>query len=488
MKRKNYILKCFIIESSWRHVSSNFFDAVEDMVADVMEQLGPTIAARIASRFHRVFDWKFLRDASAHIEQTWQAQSEKAAREAHAAAGNCHFWDTTWYYESHWQHTWGAPASSTSDKNDDAHREAERSREQPTGHHPLSYWAVGSDAAVVQWDRYQSAYASEKRRHSDVPSTKAEFTFDDLARLLPRIANAPTVPIQWPPRNRDCPVDLTWKMEKGRFLWNFQSQKPAPVVRRESGSFPVVAINAGRRKDIEVFVQTGGSLGEANTSSEEALRRFLIWLSYRSEGAKKIRDVTLGKPPGVNWSRGWWLRLGLATTDYHAEEVLDLDMRRSYHGTTLHSLHRILVEGLKEGFAANTQSGKEIHGIFSHRAETSHLCLGYTLYSPIDRSGWMWGPFVELLAPANDPHGRPITLKRRSGPRAVNQWISYEDTTVMQNIWVNALHMGHLLEPDPTWGFSINVEGYMHPELELNPQTSWVTLTQRSRQNKDVVL
>ncbi len=315
-----------------------------------------------------------------------------------------------------------------------------------------------------------------------VPPSDAEVDLEELPPLARRCRGPPTNPPNWPQELRRA--ELNWAGLDGRLCWDAAEQTPAPHVRRWSGVMPVMALNAGRKVDIQKWASCGAPLGLRTTTANDALETLTEWLSARPHIQKSVYNVSLENPPGINFGVGWWVRLSLAGHRRSDAFEVAAGMRRSYHGTALASLGRIIEQGICTGFASNSDSGRILRGIWSLAPERSPLLLSYMLYSGLDRSGWLFSPVVELRSPNPDPQGRPVVMKRSTRGSGSNrnrdQWLSYDDTTSQVAIWIHALHVSEVATADDTSGLSIFAEGRMPADFELHPLAPWERIVANS--------
>ncbi len=80
-RRRSFLLKVFILKSQWLYIPWPFWQAVEDIVPEVIRLLGPTISPRILGRLNRRFDQALLWHAALQILVDWHILLWKAAHE-----------------------------------------------------------------------------------------------------------------------------------------------------------------------------------------------------------------------------------------------------------------------------------------------------------------------------------------------------------------------------------------------------------------------
>jgi hypothetical protein len=222
----------------------------------------------------------------------------------------------------------------------------------------------------------------------------------------------------------------------GKFGWNNKSSKPAPHIRSLNEIEEQGTLTAGVPKSVLRWCRVGGRLGVPDESiAATTLYSLKVWIKSRPHLFAKVRDATAGiAPPGLDWGgAGWWLTLHLTGNDDRKHSAilpalapLGLYERRSFHATSLYCLNRIVHRGLQEGMARNSNGKKMIGGIFSHATQRAHLTLGYCHFVPLDGTGNLVGPIVEIRSPQQDPQARPAVLRRSGGN---DQWLSYNETT-----------------------------------------------------------
>ncbi len=236
---------------------------------------------------------------------------------------------------------------------------------------------------------------------------------------------------------------------------------------------------------LRVWQQRGGAIGKRSTDGIFAEYQFLMWLSARFPMVDLIENVRVATPPGIRWSRGFWMRLTVDARRFPVDWRPSPGCRRSYHGTSLACLHRIIVHGMQAGWDVKLVEGRPLTAIYSHAPEYSHQCLCHTLYTALDSSGWLYGPFIELESPHIDPGHRRSVLKGRE--RGISdsksyELLSYEDTIASAGVWVNAVHLRHCIDSDPTGHFRVFAEPQYQTQLEIHPDASWEELAQWSHE------
>ena len=113
--------------------------------------------------------------------------------------------------------------------------------------------------------------------------------------------------------------------------------------------------------------------------------------------------------------------------------------------------------------------------------ERAHLTLGYCHFLPLDTTGNVVGPFIEILSQHQDPHGRPSVLRRNTGN---DQAISYEDTTTMVAVRFLIVHVAAFMATgadaanEKLW---IRAEATHDKRWELDPEESWESMCARSQ-------
>ena len=312
------------------------------------------------------------------------------------------------------------------------------------------------------------------------PTADEEIGVEELPERVAMFRGPPTGRPQWPQECTDADRGLMWSEQLGRVCWDLPEGVPAPHVRRSEGVMPVMPLTAGRMIDIRMWALQKAPLGTRATNANDALRTLTAWLSARPHIRDAVYAVSVETPPGIDFPVGWWVRLALAGQAPGAASEVAEGMRRSYHGTALATLGRIVANGIRTGFATNVDGGQTLQGIWSLAPERSRLLLSYCLYTALNRSGYVYAPVVELRSPATDPKQRRVTMRRGSAARKRDQWISYEDTTTQVCIWIHALHVSEIAAAPQSTFFSIFAEGCMPPGVELSPTAPWSAILDNS--------
>ena len=316
----------------------------------------------------------------------------------------------------------------------------------------------------------------------------AALTLEQLPSRRQQFAGAPFSAPAWPPAVTQPGSHLTWQGTPGRFMWDSTENAPAPHIRRWCGTAPVCALQAGRARSFTDWIRAGGSIGREGARPLHAIRTLWEWLASRPRLVEGCVGATIDRPDDcTGLPFGFCVRLDLPAASRIDAELDDSRYRRSFHGTALEVLQRIVHRGLETGWARNVESGRELQGIYTLAAERAHLLSSYILYSSLDDSGWLYGPFVEVRSPHADPQMRKTVLRRRGGTNR-DQWISYPDSTTMTHVWVHVVHVASLYSAPADANVSLWAEPMYQRELEVHPEASWEELLQRSRDGRDIVL
>ena len=298
--------------------------------------------------------------------------------------------------------------------------------------------------------------------------------FDDFVEILR--AELENIPV-WPPEVRDPTGPLAWCGIRGIFPWDAMEEAPAPHIRRWTGQKPVQTLTTGRHRSLKEWVDEGGSLGFTSSSPEAAVATFFEWAATRPGIRDAIRSVEVDRPrdcTGLQYV--FFLRCDLA----HARDVDHVfpprDFRRSFHGTCMEVLNRVLSKGLRTGWSVNRDGQRILRGIWPLSPECTRLITSYTLYSALDDSGYVYGPILEIRSPCYDVQQRPTAMRRSNN---ATQWLSYPDSTTMIYLWVNIIHVGELFKAPANAG-AIFAESAFRRELEIDPEESWEELARRS--------
>ena len=114
----------------------------------------------------------------------------------------------------------------------------------------------------------------------------------------------------------------------------------------------------------------------------------------------------------------------------------------------------------------------------THRA---HLTLGYCHFIPLDGTGNLVGPIMEIRSPQHDPNGRPTVLRRSKGN---DQCLSYNDTTEVVAAHFFVVHPAAFMTTGAGAADSrlwIRAEPTYNPDLELDPEEDWESICARSK-------
>jgi len=323
------------------------------------------------------------------------------------------------------------------------------------------------EAAYYRWQDCPGAIEAVSR--ASLPSV----SLSSLDNITPRVQ-----PLLAPPEH--------W----GTFRWNYRSDKPAPHIRNLNEIENQGFLGAGNPKSVLRWCRLGGVLGEPGAPAAHiTLRNLLEWIKNRPHLTERITDLTAGvPPPGITWGgAGWWLTLKLrpravrGTSGAQPTPAPPGPLRRSFHATSMYCVARVAHQGLEEGPARNSNGNKMIGGIFSHVPQRAHLTLGYCHFVPLDTTGNVVGPIMEIQSPSPDPKARPAVLRRNGGN---NQCLSYKETTTLVAAHFFVVHVAAFMATGAAaadgrlW---IRAETMYNPTLELDPEEDWKSICERSR-------
>lgn len=480
--RRKFVLEAALVWNGWTLVPKSTWPMILKIVPPLEVVLGTTFWGRVSDALWQRLRPSRRRDLATAVANRWQAAAEEEegrALEAETAA---------------------APARRSSPYPVDPSLSASGGIPPPPPAPPSLLWRSRRDpepGGAVAPARLPAVLLAEGS--GDTPAellpepaptppagaaasvVAGEFSVADLAANAARLRRPPAADARWPPDTATTDEGVRWHGLRGRFLWNTASDKPAPHIRRIAGTLPVMALNPGSVPDLCRWAAAGAPMGSPSASPELALRTVVDWLGSRPAIRDRVSRVTVATPPGIAWQSGWWLRLQLVGQTAEVEWPVPEGYRRSFHGTALACLARIMARGPATGWAVNSDRGAYVRGVFSLAPERAHLLLSYILYTALDRSGYLIGPVLELCSPCVDGAGRKTVLKRRRGASNCDQWLSYEDTTQVVACWLNVVHVAEFAAAEGSSAFYAFAEGALLPELELHPDASWSDLEQASR-------
>jgi hypothetical protein len=280
----------------------------------------------------------------------------------------------------------------------------------------------------------------------------------------------------------------------GSFIWNTQSQKPAPHLRRVEGFRHVVALQGN---SWESLAQWSKSLG-LSTATENVcswwcqasdafpvlatwMRRRSLWSSVSSLNlVDKAHFAALGfavEKSYVGKGRGYWIQVQLAD-----RAPLQEPWKVGWHGTSLYCLNRVVVrDRLEVGMAENVRNGKTYKGFFLMEGKNAHCCDGYMHYTSLADDGWLYSP---LLCVDFDDEGQKATgvasvLKVSGG---ADQRCFQPDYVRLRCVYVHMIHVVDFhMFPKDCW---LTAEPGFHRALELDPDEDWEVVAERSFQRR----
>ena len=136
-------------------------------------------------------------------------------------------------------------------------------------------------------------------------------------------------------------------------------------------------------------------------------------------------------------SIGFWIELQLVGDYVPHEATLGKDTVRGYHGASMYSLPQIAITGMLpsrhmfpgEGYPQGV-------GVSYMLAEGSSACDTFMVYSPVQNSGWMYAPLVQLIVTTRDPEGRTLGSRESSEPK-----ITYPGLHKVNSVFLHMVHI-----------------------------------------------
>ena len=142
----------------------------------------------------------------------------------------------------------------------------------------------------------------------------------------------------------------------------------------------------------------------------------------------------------------------------------------------MNNIYRTMVQGLRIGWSAIREGTDDsVDGIYLHGETTPEYCNTYTLYFPLQDSGFLWAPLIEVRFEYPDPLGCKTTGKKAG---RATQYVTYPDCSCMAAVYFHIIHVSHTRHGSRhTW---YNVEPIRPREMEIPPEESDAAIEARS--------
>ena len=103
------------------------------------------------------------------------------------------------------------------------------------------------------------------------------------------------------------------------------------------------------------------------------------------------------------------------------------------------------------------------------------LCSTYMLYSPLQRTGYYWGPILEVCY-CQHPHEQRKHVAKKAG--RATQYVTYSDVSTIGAILFHVVSAADLIEGSKdVW---MNVEPEIATTMEISTTEPWEVVQQRS--------
>ena len=301
-------------------------------------------------------------------------------------------------------------------------------------------------------------------------------TYEDyergLFRGVTRASQYGTLPWPW----RDSVRESFRPVDHGYWPWNAVRGRTTAFRNRIQGPHPsTMSVQRGKWSSLEEFLSAGGLLGlNPPVRVDEEVRAICEWIAARPAMAALVTRMEIVPTPADGLPEGTWIRANLRRPAGHP--LASQFSCKGYHGTSMSNLARTVVHGLQSGWSAiNEGQSNAITGIYIMGQDAMDLCSTYMLYSPLQRTGYYWGPILEVCY-YQHPHEQRKHVAKKAG--RATQYVTYSDVSTIGAILFHVVSAADLVEGSKdVW---MNVEPEMATTMEISTTEPWEVVQQRS--------
>ena len=264
---------------------------------------------------------------------------------------------------------------------------------------------------------------------------------------------------------------------RGFWPWNNIKKRVTAFRNRVQGPQPATtSLQRGAWSSMQDFLDGGGVLGRIPPIPVMAELPVLCeWLAGRPEMAARIASLHV-VPSISEWMPpGTWVRATLKEPVGHA--YAGRWNHVGWHGTSMNNLTRTVVRGLAEGWSAIKEGTEDaIIGIYVMGPEAVDLCVTYSLYSPLQSSGYYYAPYLQVGYFYDVRTDWRKHVARRAG--RATQYVTYPDVSYISAVYFHVVSTADMSVGDKQhW---LNMEAERPVEMELNATEDDHALRQRS--------
>ena len=199
----------------------------------------------------------------------------------------------------------------------------------------------------------------------------------------------------------------------------------------------------GKWGSMEDFTAAGGMLGcVPPVSIHDELHLLCEWLAARQTLAERIASIEVVPCMTPFLPNGSWVRVALRQPV--AEAWSGPFNEVGYHGTSMSNLARTIVRGLQEGWSSiGEDTPKPLVGIYLMGDDALDLCGTYSVYTPLQRSGYYYAPYLQVRYahwPDTDAR-RHIAVKKGRA----TQYLTYQDVSFVSAVYFHVIAAADML-------------------------------------------
>ena len=245
-----------------------------------------------------------------------------------------------------------------------------------------------------------------------------------------------TVALPWPWK-RSCrpefqpPVDGFWP-------WNPIRGRVTAFRNRIQGPYaPTMSLQRGRWNSMRDFIAAGGLLGRVPPLPVmDELPVLCEWLAARPAVANLISRMSVMDPPTTELPPGTWVEASMR--NFRTHPLHPTFNQTGYHGTSMNNLGRCLFQGVQVGWSAIREGASDaVTGIYIMGANALDLCSSYTVYTPLQRSGYYYAPYIQIRYRYDSATDTRKHVAKRA--QRASQYVTYPDVSAISAVYFHVV-------------------------------------------------
>ena len=237
-----------------------------------------------------------------------------------------------------------------------------------------------------------------------------------------------------------------------------------------------MSLQRGKWSSMEDFLAAGGLLGRVPPLPVMAELPVLCeWLAARPAVANLISRMSVMDSPTAELPPGTWVEASMRNFRTHPRH--STFNKTGYHGTSMNNLGRCLIQGVQVGWSAIREgSSAAIMGVYVMGPDALDLCSTYTVYTPLQRSGYFYAPYIQIRYHYDSDTDTRKHVAKRAG--RASQYVTYPDVSAISAVYFHVVSAADMVTgPRDQW---LNIEPQRPRDMEIPLEEAHESIVHRS--------